>query len=112
MKIVMIVNNLPPKVDGVGDYTWHLAKELELNDYEVHIICSKNEVFAKKKFHNVYPIVSQWNRKGINLTIKKIQEIQPNFVSLQYVPYGYNKYGLPFTLVFLAKYLSKEVPVV
>ncbi len=110
MKLLFITNNFPPIIDGVGDYTFHLANELVKHNNEVHILCS-NKPEIKKKANElvlrnifVHPIILKWNKNGINLAYKKIKEISPNWISLQYVPYAFNKYGIPF---WISKLIDK-----
>ncbi len=113
MKILFITNNFPPVIDGVGDYTYHLANELLIHNNEIHIICSKKieiiertiELESKNIF--VHPIIQEWNKNGVNFVYQKIIEIAPSWVSLQYVPYAFHKYGIPFSIMLLAKKLFK-----
>lgn len=38
MKILFITNNFPPIVDGVGDYTYNIAKQFAEHNHKVYII--------------------------------------------------------------------------
>lgn len=111
MKIAFISNNLPPIVDGVGDYTNHLANEFVRNGHKVSVICSaKPEImsFARTGTTNftVYPIVKQWNIRGIHSVYQQIEQLRPDWILLQYVPYAFQKLGVSFTLAIFVMLLK------
>jgi glycosyltransferase involved in cell wall biosynthesis len=118
MRILFITNNFPPVVDGVGDYTFMLAQYLIDHSCEVGIICSTKILNRTAAINNVkdiessplntkpgkinlFPVIENWNPTAL-LTIGKVVQIfKPDIVSLQYVPYSFNHYGIPFSLVLL-----------
>ncbi|MEN0047983.1 MAG: glycosyltransferase family 4 protein [Bacteroidota bacterium] len=109
MKVVFISNNLPPAVDGVGDYTYFIAEQFVEHGHEVHVICSDSKEIDVTQMEDisVYPIVDKWDRLGIDKAIKCIQEIQPDWVSLQYVPYSFSPKGQPWAMIHFAKQVRK-----
>lgn len=100
MKIALISNNLPPVIDGVGDYTDLLAAELSVRGVEVIMIC-KIGIQAKSANENVkvFPVVSQWDKKGFGRALEILQQQRPNYIFIQYVPYSFNMWGIPLGLV-------------
>ena len=105
MKILMICNNFPPLVDGVGEYTYCLSRELSRQGHEISVICRQNkDIKPEIGDIKVYPIVTKWTGPNYRLVRNKITSIQPDWIILQYVPYGFHPYGVPFLMVgFLRK---------
>ena len=112
MKVVFISNNLPPAVDGVGDYTYFIAEQFVEHGHEVHIICSNRKEVDEVEEMNIYPIVDYWDKNGMDQTVALIKEIQPDFVSLQYVPYSFSDKGLPWIMIyFLQQIVEAKIPI-
>jgi len=109
MKVVFISNNLPPAVDGVGDYTYFLAEQFVEHGHEVHIICSDAKEVDPLQMEDmaIHPIIDKWDRLGIDKTIQAIQSLQPDWVSLQYVPYSFSPTGQAWAMIHFAKQMHK-----
>lgn len=110
MKIIFFCSSSEDGKDGVGDYTKKLAANLSkkgintlivsINDkYEHHIWQGIQEVDDIQLKSVRLSNLLLWNKK-IAFLNKLIQEFQPDWVSLQYVPYGFNKKGIPFYLPY------------
>jgi glycosyltransferase involved in cell wall biosynthesis len=123
MKIVFITPNYPPTICGVGDHTFHLAQHFLDAGNEVHIICLAKTKAVKTSRENIYPIVKQSNiecheipnilgTEAVSIATKIIRAIQPNWVIVQYEPYGFQLKGLPFMMLFLyQKIKAMNIPV-
>ena len=109
MNILFITNTLPPVVDGVGDYTLNLAREFAKHGHHVSIVC-KHDDRVRRDYTDiaVYPIVEKWDRKASKIVMQLIQKDNVNIVLLQYVPHGFEKNGLPFSLVHLTSCIKKR----
>lgn len=108
MKILFITNNLPPIVDGVGDYTYNIAKQFVEHKHEVYIICRKNpQINTQVEGMTILPIVDKWDYNCYKPIINIIQGKAINVVSLQYVPHGFHPKGLPFPIIKLTKEIKK-----
>lgn len=108
MRILFITNNLPPIVDGVGDYTYNLAREFAKQGHEVHVVCrNKEEIRADYEDIHVAKIVMKWNRLAGKDIAAYIRKHKIEVVSLQYVPYAYHPKGLPLGLVMALKEIKK-----
>ncbi|TDD94678.1 glycosyltransferase family protein [Flavobacterium cellulosilyticum] len=106
MKILFLCGSLQPGHDGVGDYTRRLCGELIKNGHQVQILslCDKhsttfsiekqevdgNEVIA----HRISNSTSN-NQRSV-WAQETLNKIQPDWISLQFVPYSFNPRGLPF----------------
>lgn len=108
MKILFITNNLPPIVDGVGDYTYNIAKQFAKHEHEVYIVCRKDQrINIRIEGIMVLPIVENWNFRCYKPIVKVIKENRIDIVSLQYVPHGFHPKGLPFSIVKLTNEINK-----
>ncbi|MGN6214156.1 hypothetical protein [Parafilimonas sp.] len=109
MKIVFLCGSLQPGRDGVGDYSRKLAAGLMASGNEAMII-SLNDKFlpsawVKEVQHDGlkeitayrYSSGMQWNKK-IRRIEALISSFKPDWLSLQYVSYSFDKKGLPFYL--------------
>lgn len=106
MKIVFISNSFPPLVDGVGDYTYHLSFQFAERGHKVYIICSKKKEIIDYWQKNtsrieIIPIIDSWHIGTIPILLAQIKKIKPDWILLQYVPYAFSYYGLPFSLIYL-----------
>ncbi|MEM9884884.1 MAG: glycosyltransferase family 4 protein [Bacteroidota bacterium] len=111
MKVIFISNNLPPAVDGVGDYTYFIAEQFVEHGHEVHIICSSRKEVDLVEEMNIYPFIHFWDKNGIDQTVSIIKKIQPDFVSLQYVPYSFSDKGLPWIMIYFVQQMTEiDVP--
>lgn len=108
MRILFISNNLPPIVDGVGDYTYNMALEFAKHSHDTHVVCRN-----KEKIRDVYEdihvtkIVKKWNRQAGKDIAEYIRENGIEVVSLQYVPHGFHPKGLPFGLISVVNEIKR-----
>ncbi|MGK7394476.1 MAG: hypothetical protein ACNS62_07875 [Candidatus Cyclobacteriaceae bacterium M3_2C_046] len=116
MKILFICGSLEPGCDGVGDYTTRLAQSLIEDDHQVAILAlydkfikefSISSIDNKQKSISVCRIPYETDhQKRTNSAHSWISEINPEVISLQYVPYSFHSKGLPFKLVPLLNNIS------
>jgi glycosyltransferase involved in cell wall biosynthesis len=111
MNILFITPSLEPGKDGVGDYTLRLAGALGKKG--IHVFCisladryvpPKTELdfrapFVKSDALGILRLSADipW-KKRISILQAIIDDFCPDWVSLQYVPYGFDQRGLPFGL--------------
>lgn len=115
MRILFITPSMEPGKDGVGDYTQRLAEGLR--ERGVQVLClslADRFVTGKSSSHpdktirtdasGVFRISAEisWSKR-ISILQEIISSYQPDWISLQYVPYGFDNKGLP---LFLAKRLN------
>lgn len=114
MKIIFLCGCLEKGKDGVGDYTRRLTEELISRGNRVAIIALQDHyvdgvIQEKPDCENSSPQVL---RIGHGISAKKrsseaiifINKQDPEWLSLQYVPFSFQKLGLPF---FLGEQLKK-----
>lgn len=107
MKIVFLCGALEPGCDGVGDYTRSLALELISYGNEIAIISINDpyisdEIYRDKRPGNglaVYRIPAVFSEnKRFYLAKKWVAEINPEWVSIQFVIYSFHPKGLPWNI--------------
>jgi hypothetical protein len=108
MKIIFFSGSAEPGNDGVGDYSRRLCGELVRLGHEAQILslCDfhtttykvQNQVVEKTevKVNRIPASLSYNDRLKISQDI--LNDFQPEWISLQFVPYSFNPKGLPFWL--------------
>lgn len=118
MNIVFLCGGLEPGKDGVGDYTRRLAGELVKYKHRVLMI-SLNDKYIKELYTGEYefdgsliPALRLPEKLSINKKIKlakhSIDVFDPEWLSLQYVPFSFQKKGLPFSFARRLRILGKN----
>jgi glycosyltransferase involved in cell wall biosynthesis len=108
MKIIFLTGSAEPGKDGVGDYTRRLCGELIRAGHEAHILslCDQQATIFNIEFQetegtkveiNRIPLATSNTKRSI-WAKKVINAFEPDWISLQYVPYSFNPKGLPFWL--------------
>ncbi|PRY54572.1 glycosyltransferase involved in cell wall biosynthesis [Arcticibacter pallidicorallinus] len=114
MKIIFICGSLEDGKDGVGDYTRRLGKKLVENGYSVGIIALHDKHLDTKLWEEEgdssfrtlrLSTRLSWKRRG-TLSADLIKEVDPVWISLQFVGFAYHRYGLPLGMISLVKKLS------
>jgi hypothetical protein len=105
MKIAFICGSLAPGLDGVGDYTRRLSANLETLGYNVTVIAYNDRHIKSLRTEtqeadgvqvNVLRIPASMNERQRTLCLRnKLTDLSPHWVSLQYVPYSFDKRGMP-----------------
>lgn len=108
MNFLFLCGTIEPGKDGVGDYTRRLSGELIKQEHSVTIIAlndhyignssretqesdsSKVEVLRLSSFLHA--------KKRVEEIVNYIEHFNPDWISLQFVPYSFQKRGLPFGL--------------
>lgn len=108
MKIMFICGSLEPGKDGVGDYTRRLCAELCVKNIDVSLLAFSDKHCNTQIHEDV--IINEFKipclRVPFSLSIKErtkiaksyVTKVNPNWVSLQFVPYAFQNKGLPFGL--------------
>ena len=99
MRILFFCGSLEPGRDGVGDYTRRLAGEIKRQGHDATIVAI-NDNYVKYKFAGiqisegmellVLRVPAIWTLKKRSEDIKSwINEINPEWLSLQFVPFQF-----------------------
>jgi len=118
--LVFICGSLEEGRDGVGDYTRRLACGFVKKGFCVLVLALNDRYVTPHCCHSITPphlLLSQayscvrysdktpWHARASHLN-SLLSESAPDWVSLQYVPYSYSKYGLPWKFTFWLLFLS------
>jgi hypothetical protein len=117
MKILFLCGSLENGKDGVGDYTRRLAGEIirqghsaaivALNDRHISVI-EQTEQKSDSTAISVLRLPSILsNKEKYGRVEEYINDFNPEWLSLQFVPYSFNKKGLPFGLARQLKRIGK-----
>ncbi len=105
MRLVIISSDYFAMPGGVSEYVYYLSHELTKQGIQVFVITSKDRRVKLSNNVKVIPLVTKWSLFGLLKLINTIKDINPDFVSFQYVPYMYNYYGIPIWVVIFALWL-------
>jgi len=116
MKILFLCGSLQPGRDGVGDYTRRLSGELLRTGHETRVLalCDnhstsfvvENQVVLENVIV-VHRIPMSFSKSQRFLRSQEIiNEFQPDWISLQFVPYSFDSKGLPLWLPSFLKKLK------
>lgn len=111
MKISFLARWLPPRIDGVGGYTWNLACALRELGIEVNVFCSEeqaSEGLVKKEW--VFPVIRQWQPQAVIEALKAVTKHAPDWFCLQYVPQLYGRGGIAWQVPSILAALKREFP--
>jgi hypothetical protein len=119
MHTLFICGSLEPGKDGVGDYTRRLSGALISQGYEISILslCDNHVSNYVREIQEIeqarvptyrIPEVTIYSQR-LKWTQELILQQNPDWISLQFVPYSFNAKGLPFWLpLFLKKVKGKH----
>lgn len=116
MKILFICSSIESGHSGVGDYTQRIAGEFIRQNHTSAII-SLNDKYVNDEINSIRQIENndipvlrlpaKWPLKDrISLAKKYIDAFDPDWISLQFVVFGFHPKGLPFGLANKLKSIS------
>ena len=116
MNILFICGSAEPSKDGVGDYTRRLCGELLRKGRQAQILSlCDHQVISFTADHQVVEgttvivhriPISASNHQRFTWLQEIVNKFQPDWISLQFVPYSFNPKGLPFWLPSFLKKLK------
>jgi glycosyltransferase involved in cell wall biosynthesis len=100
MRILFVCKTVPPKIDGVGDYTWNLAHEFAKRGFTVFVAClnDSNLNYENSSTVKLLPIVKSWTFTGTRQLVENLRVIKPEWILFQYVPFSFQRRGIPIRL--------------
>lgn len=107
--MLVIIPDLPPNTNGLGDYAFLLANQLKKNgrtlNIEFLVAGNSNYLFDEFDGFKVYTLTE----KKSSVLYSLLQYLDPKLIHLHYVGYGYEKKGAPLWLYFgLLKWKQKK----
>lgn len=115
MKIVFICGSLEDGKDGVGDYTRRLGKKLIEDGCSIGIIALHDKYMTGQHYEEADESSIKTLRLSAELSWKIrttlvsefIKNVDPDWISLQFVGFAYQRYGLPLKMGYLLKKISE-----
>lgn len=118
MKIAFICGSIEPGYDGVGDYTRNIAAELIRQGHKIAIVsiadkfvkenCSGDQYIGNIKIPVLRLSSALARKKPAEDAVDWIDNFNPDWLSLQFVPFSFHSKGLPFGLSKFLKQLSQH----
>lgn len=116
MNILFICGSAEPGKDGVGDYTrrfcgalmrlGHNVQIVSLCDYQAISFTNENQIVEGTSIIvNRIPVSASYDQRII-WSQDLLNDFEPDWISLQFVPYSFNPKGLPFWLPSFLKKLK------
>jgi glycosyltransferase involved in cell wall biosynthesis len=97
VKIAFLVRSVPPALDGVGDYTSHLAAALREMDVDARIVTSADQAVGAPLPDWIHAVVPRWTGAAVAGALDAVPQFRPDWCSFQYVPQLYGRRGLCWT---------------
>ena len=97
-QIDVVVPALPPKIDGIGDYTAHLAEELA-GSAAVRILTSGSRAVDAIPGVEIEPAFDDQRRASVRGIADLVARRRPDWLLIQYNPFGYGRWGLNLHLL-------------
>lgn len=112
MEIDFLVRWLAPKIDGVGDYTRHIASSLRNSGVDARLFTSiiqgcEGEV-ENVQNEVVLRVINQWQPKAIVKALKAVSGLKPDWLCFQYVPQMYGRWGIALQVPNILLELKRE----
>lgn len=112
MRVAIISPRLPPFYCGVGDQSVQLARSLSKLGVSVSIVTSTDQLDSSNEDFKVYNIISNWGLAGHHQLKSTLQQIAPDQIIVQWVPYLYNRRGWNFMLYYVLRGVKAHVTTV
>jgi hypothetical protein len=101
LRVLLLCGGVEPGHDGVGDYSILIASEFESLGHPAAVVAlnDKEVQYPREIPHRLLrlPESMQWSQK-IALANCFVKSFDPNWVSLQFVSYGFHSRGLAFSI--------------
>lgn len=106
-RIALISAGFPPLVDGIGDYTHCLSRELA-RTHSVAVFTSKGPDPESATLGEVIPCFDRHDQKSVKNLVAAVVAWRPDWVILQYNPFSYGRWGFNPFLPFAMRAISRQ----
>jgi len=108
MRINLVFPAFPPALDGIGDYTFHLAHALSVH-HDVRVLTAQPNPKAVK----MYEVIRAFDKSRRNSILEVVPHVSqncPDWVVIQYNPFSYGRWGLNPWITQLAEKIRRACP--
>lgn len=109
MDVQIIAAALPPQLDGIGDYTANIAKELAKSQ-TVSILTDMGTAYDRIEGSTIVPTFSVNNTQSIWNILDRVRTDVPDWILLQYNPFSYGRWGLNLQLPRVIRHIKRRCP--
>ena len=109
MRVDIVSSTLPPKLDGIGDYTARLAAELSTR-VQVRVLTGEDSEPTQIPNVSIRQAFSAAKRRSVRHLEHVVEAGAPDWLLLQYNPYSYGRWGLNLELPMVIRSLKKRLP--
>ena len=104
-KILVVCPKYGPSNNALSAYTTLFCEEIA-KIKKINVLTNYEELPKFNEEHlEVHPVVKKWSFFGLLNIIDRIDQINPDAILFEYVPYLYGRAGINFGLVFFVMYL-------
>jgi glycosyltransferase involved in cell wall biosynthesis len=109
MRIDLLFPTFPPKLDGIGDHTSHLAEALAEKGCTVRVLTAQEDWVSPSRV-DVRTAFHLETRRGIMQAVDAMEAAPPDWLIVQFEQISYGRWGLnPFLPLALYR-LRRKVP--
>lgn len=109
MGIAQIFPNYPPRICGVGDYTYFTSVEMARRGIPVTVVTSMGIPENSADGVTVRPVIEKWDRNSIKSVCSALSECRPHVVFLEYAPNAYGRGGIAPWITQLQRHIREDV---
>jgi glycosyltransferase involved in cell wall biosynthesis len=109
MRIDLVAAALPPRMDGIGDYTARLARVLSRTN-QVRILTTTDAAVDPIPGVTVEPCFSLRRPSGVRHLATHLGQDRPDWVVLQYNPFSFGRRGLNTHLPRVMRAIKRRSP--
>jgi len=108
MRIDLVFPVLPPTLDGVGDYTAHLAREMA-SACDIRILTAQAEAtpIPGVRIEPAFSLEWPWQIGGL---VDAVAADPPDWLLIQFVPFSYGRWGLNPYLPLALRRIKNALP--
>lgn len=111
MKITVVVASLPPRIDGIGDYTAGLSAQLARTPGVESVEIITGEETPTRIFKvALRTAFSPTRRRSVLAIANALRESAPDWVVLQYNAFSFGRWGLNLYLPLMLRQLRRRMP--
>jgi hypothetical protein len=113
MRVLFVCAGAEPGRDGVGDYSRRLAGEISCQGHPAAVLALNDRQLANGSFESNgelrLSVKLPWKAR-MEAALQFLNEFRPDFLSLQFVGYGFDSCGLPLGLATRLRTLAAGRP--
>lgn len=102
-RVALLTPQVPPSINGIGDYTIRLTQSLRDLGLDARLFTSASQ---QSSLNWVHPVVSSWAKKPV---LEALEPFRPEVVILQFVPQLYHPRGLCLPMEGVLSEIRKEL---